>query len=346
MVASLEFKEKAPCTVDNNVYFKFDSREILQPEAYVLELKAGRVFGNAGAVITHDDILISEVSMQFGQAKFDISKHSAFSQIKLRKPDRRYKILAVLASPGSNVYAHWLCDVFPRFLLLLNNGLLDKIDKVVINLSKNSYQLECLKAINFPMEKILNCNNEMNLHLMPDLLYVPSYPNIHGFLSTWVSDELNKIFKKDIIQISTFSAKRIYISRSRDIGRKLINEQQILDFLTMEYGFEMIHAQDYSIHEKAQIFGNAQCIIGPHGSGLVNAIFAESNCTLINIFPPGDVDTFVWSIANVNKLNYYYYFGEGILPTPDNDFTDRNADITINLEDFKSFMKKINLPLQ
>ena len=105
----------------------------------------------------------------------------------------------------------------------------------------------------------------------------------------------------------------------------------------------MICTEDYSMTEKFHLFNNAECIIGAHGSGLTNVIFSEKGAKVVDIYPPGDFDTFFWSLANSNEVDFYYFFGEGEMPTPDNDFTDRNIDITVDLNKFAQLMKTLNL---
>ncbi|MDX2048354.1 MAG: glycosyltransferase family 61 protein [Chitinophagaceae bacterium] len=336
-------KEAPPGTIDEKVFFKF--RQLynrVQPASYIVKLKNARVWGNNGAIITSNDTLVSDVSKEFGAAKFDPSKHSVFNKIRLSKPLKFHGSVAVAASPGSNVFAHWICDIIPRLILLKKSNLIEKVDNIIINYKKSDFQLETFDKLGIPEDKILNCAENPDFHLAAETVYAPSYPNEHGTVNQWVCREVNDLFKPGIANAASGKGTRLYISRSNAVGRKIINEEELVSFLE-QYGFEKIYGENYSIAEKIDLFGNAGCIIGPHGGGLTNIIFCRAGCSVVDIFPPGDFDTFFWSISNSNQLPYYYFFGEGEMPTEENDFSRRNADISINLEKFKALMKLLNL---
>ena len=156
--------EAPPKTIDKEVFFKYDSFcNRMQPEQFILKLNNARVWGRNGAVITKNDELISDLSVEFGAAKLDISKHSVFHRIKLKKPQYFDGTLAVIASPGPNVYAHWYCDIIPRLMLLKNNGILDKVDKILLSYSKTEFQLDTLKRLGIQEEKLINCIDDSTL---------------------------------------------------------------------------------------------------------------------------------------------------------------------------------------
>ena len=50
----------------------------------------------------------------------------------------------------------------------------------------------------------------------------------------------------------------------------------------------------------------------PHGSGLSNLVFCQSDMTVIELFSPFYVYPCYWLVANLVKLNYFYVIGEAI----------------------------------
>jgi len=336
--------EEPPGSIDKEVFFKFPPLyNRTQPRQYILKLENGRLWGNNGAVIASNDRFIADVSKEFGPAKFDPSKHSVFNRVKLRKPQKFNGSIAVIASPGSNVYAHWFCDILPRIILLKKAGILDKVDKILINYSKLDFQQESLAMLAVPEEKLINCIEDLNFHLEADTVYVSSYPNEHGTVNPWVCNEVKVLYKTIASGAKDFNHKRLYISRRKAVGRRLINEEALIDYLQQEYGFVKVFTEDFTMAEKVKMFQKAECIVAPHGGGMTNILFCEAGCKVVDIFPPGDFDTFFWSISNSNKLEYYYFFGKGELPTPDNDFVSRNADIDIDMSKFKDLMNLLKL---
>jgi len=335
--------EKPPRTLDEEVFFKFPPLyKRVQPVQFVVKLEGGRVWGNNGAVITADDIFLSDISKEFGPAKFDPSRHSIFSRIKLRKPERFNGSVAVIASPGSGVYAHWMADILPRIVLLKEAGVLDKADKILINYDRLDFQLETLSRMGIPESRLINCIKDLDFHLSADTLYVPSYPNAHGTVNQWACQAARGIFREERKADAAMPA-RLYISRSRAVGRRILNEEEVFSFLHHRYGFEKVFTEDYDMAEKARIFGQAECIVAPHGGGVTNIIFSRAGAKVVDIFPPGDFDTFFWSMANSNEMEYFYFFGKGEMPSPQNDFMKRNVDIEVDMDRFKALMDLVKL---
>lgn len=342
---AVDIAETPPVTIDKNVFFKYENfYRRTEPEQFILKLTNGRVWGRNGAIITADDVFITDVSQEFGKAKFDSSLHSIWRRIKLRKPMEIAGSVAVIAAPGGNVYAHWLCDIMPRLVMLKNAGILDKVDKLVMSFSFLDWQVETLDRLGIDKSKIINTIDEPEFHLKAKTLYVPSYPNQHGTVNGWVCETARSIY----VDENEPSQKngRLYISRAKAKGRQMLNEEEVFTFLESEYGFQKIFAEDYSTPDKARLFFDAECIVGPHGGGFTNLLFCSHGCKVVDIFPPSlsDFTTYFWILANANNLKYAYFFGKGEMPTPNKDVSLRNQDIDVDLERLKTLMNKLNLP--
>lgn len=330
--------ERPPQTIDNMVFFKYaELYNRRQPESFVLELADARTWGNKGAVISANDILIGDLSLEFGPAKYDSGKHSVFTRLRLGKPRKFKGTLAVVASPGCDVYAHWFCDVVPRFITLIESGLIAKVDKILINYSELDFQVDTLERLGVPVNKLWNCTKDLHFHLQADKMYVPSYPNLHGTVNDWACREVRRLFMHADVQKT--GTRNLYISRARAEGRKLKNEDQVFFGLQDMYGFEKIFAEDLTLEEKVALFSEAACIVAPHGGGLTNILFCSTGCKIVDIFPPGDFDTFFWSMSNALGLQYSYLFGRGDLPTAENDFLMRNIDIDLEPETLRSLLE-------
>lgn len=337
--------ETPPLTVDDEIFFKYENfYRRTEPEQFLLTLQNGRVWGRNGAVITANDVFVTDVSQEFGPAKFDSSLHSIWRRIKLRKPLEVDGSVAVLASPGGNVYAHWLCDILPRLLLLKNAGILDKVDKIVMSFGFLDWQVETLERLRIDQTKIINTIDDPEFHLRAKTLYVPSYPNLHGTVNGWVCEAVRNVYI-DKAQ-SSQKSERLYVSRAKAKGRQLLNEDDVFGFLEREHGFKKIFAEEYSTPDKAKLYYNAECIVGPHGGGFTNLLFCSPGCKVVDIFPPSTIDftTYFWVLANANQLEYAYFFGRGEMPTREKEIAVRNLDIDVDLDRFKALMNKLNLP--
>jgi len=87
-------------------------------------------------------------------------------------------------------------------------------------------------------------------------------------------------------QISSNSPKnkKIYISRSNSTNRVLTNEEEI-ECTLKNMGFEIVNMERYSVKEQISIASTAHTIVAPHGAGLANMIFANSNSNIIELIP-------------------------------------------------------------
>jgi len=338
-----EIVETPPVTIDSEVFFKYENfYRRTEPEQFILKLANGRVWGRNGAVITTDDVFVTDVSQEFGPAKFDSSLHSIWRRLKLKKPTEVNGSVAVVAAPGGNVYAHWLCDIMPRLMMLKAAGILQKVDKIVMSFGWLNWQVETLDRLGIDKTKIINTIDDTEFHLRAKTLYVPSYPNVHGTVNGWVCETARNIYIDK--QHPSKKCERLYVSRAKAVGRQTTNEEEVVSFLEKEYGFKRIFAEEYSTSEKARVFFDAECIVGPHGGGFTNLLFCSPGCKVVDMFPPGDFTTYFWVLANANKLEYAYFFGKGQMPTREKDYIQRNQNVDVDIENLKTLLKKLNLP--
>ena len=156
-------KRNPPTSICKETHWKFNGRYLHEnPETFVLSITNGRVFSGNGTIITHNDWLILDVSLQFGigtdakRAKshnvfkylklpkcqetpqtIAVAKraksHNVFKYLKLPKCQETSQTIAVLATSGGEGYFHWLTDALPRFEIISKTLGIDSIDKYVVN---------------------------------------------------------------------------------------------------------------------------------------------------------------------------------------------------------------------
>ena len=76
--------------------------------------------------------------------------------------------------------------------------------------------------------------------------------------------------------------KRLFISRRKAATRGLVNEDLLLKKLE-KLGVEPFIAEDYSPAEQIAAFAGAELVIGPHGAGMTNIMFASPDCHAIEL---------------------------------------------------------------
>lgn len=74
------------------------------------------------------------------------------------------------------------------------------------------------------------------------------------------------------------SDKRIYISRSDALQsgkprRQVVNEAEVIEALATR-GFQPHVLSSYTFEQQVELFTGAECVVAPHGAGLVNMVFS------------------------------------------------------------------------
>lgn len=98
------------------------------------------------------------------------------------------------------------------------------------------------------------------------------------------------------------------------------------------YGFETIRPETFSMTELIQIYDNAEFILGPHGSGMADMMYA-TDATVIEIFPKNEVRPVFYITAN--EFGHEYEFIEGENPPGVTYEPTRNKDILVDVEELE-----------
>jgi capsular polysaccharide biosynthesis protein len=80
--------------------------------------------------------------------------------------------------------------------------------------------------------------------------------------------------------------RRLYVTRSDAKTRRIVNEDD-LDPILRGRGFERIECAALTLAEQIEAFSTAEIVIGPHGAGLTNLLFAPRASGLVEIFGAG-----------------------------------------------------------
>jgi capsular polysaccharide biosynthesis protein len=341
--AAKNVKQSEPITLNNSVHKIFkDEYERTQNQSFVATIFGGRVWGRNGAVISDDDLLLNDVSREFGAYGGVFGdKHSVFKQFKLAKPTCINGTVAVIASPGANNFHHWLYDNIARLHLIEEAGLLHTIDYFVLDYESRPFQNEVLQKLRIPVEKILNCHDNWSFHIKAKTLIIPSLPSRLGVLSDWTVDYLRKLLLPPIQQ--TKLSKRIYISRKKAPTRKVVNETELFSYL-QDQGFVEYFAEDYSLENTAILFSESEFIVGVHGSGLSNLAFASKGVKVIDIIAPNHVDPYYWILTGFQNGKYAYFSGEGNTINEHKDLVKEKVDedILVDMNSFKVLFENMN----
>ncbi len=327
-------RRNPPQSVDGTIHWKFDGRcQHTDPETFMITIPGGRTAGGMGAVITHDDRLLLDVSRDFS------STHHLFKRLTLSRCRHLPGRVAVLATASGNTYFHWLTDALPRIEILQKTlpGGLDAVDRFVVN---SGFPIigKSLEMMGIPAEKILFA--EASTHIQADELMVPSLPGISGDPPQWACSFLRESFLPH--KADSSPQTRLYISRSQARYRRVENEDEVVGLLS-GYGFIPVRLEEHSFAEQIALFANADVIVAPHGAGLTNLLWCRPGTRVLELFSPDYVNVCYWAMANQLGLDYHCLTGNGAASLEGIDLHRVQADIAVPISKLELFLSNCSL---
>lgn len=99
-------------------------------------------------------------------------------------------------------------------------------------------------------------------------------------------------------------SSRVFVSRRNATDRRIVNNPAVSEYLeTM--GFEEYVLEDMAFGDQVRLFEKADLVIGAHGAGLTNLVFADDP-SVIELFPADDVRYTYFCLSR--QLGYDYDF--------------------------------------
>ncbi|HAN72877.1 MAG TPA: hypothetical protein DCQ63_00190, partial [Planktothrix sp. UBA8402] len=295
--------------------------------AFVVKLDNGRVWGDAAtsAVMTAQNQLLTDIST--GCAELVLSSN------KLPPVHKIDGTIAFLSVRWGAPYFHWMYDVLPGFHLIQKSGVdLDNIDYFVINANSSSYQNKTLEKLGIPASKIIVSTNYPHIQARKVIIPSPSFMYKNVVASQWICDFLRAAFiPQNIVDISPH--RRIYISREKASYRKVINQDELFQYLK-PLNFECVVLESLTFSEQVELMATASVIIGPHGAGLSNIVFCPPGTKIVELFNLDYVPPYYRVISNICQLEHYYLIGEIVEDkTAENLTPSGRLDMRINLDE-------------
>jgi capsular polysaccharide biosynthesis protein len=282
----------------------YNNRNYPTDKASLFYLPNSLLFGHKGLVLTANHQVFQEFSHHFGIASLKKFLRKKPFYTFTAGAEKIPGLGAVLVSPESHNYYHWLNDVLPR--IRLYEPVLDQIDHFCVASNVPAKFLDILKDFGIPAEKILLVKEKEKLHF--DHSYVASLPGSEGRSPQWAVDYIREKLLKNAAPIEPL--KKLYFKRGENAGRKILNESAIIKILESN-GFLIADPGTLSIREQIALIQQAKIVISAHGAALSNLLFSPDNLTVIELFSPDyfRTDCF-YTLSSIMKLNYWYIAGE------------------------------------
>jgi Glycosyltransferase 61 len=286
-------------------------------EVFLARIPDAHILGPSGVVIAPDGGIVEESTWSWGWLERD----RVLVSCKLPRAVRLEGIYYTIASLFSEGYAHWLLDVLPRLYAL--DRLPTDETRIVVSGPLNKWQRESLAIMGLDLARLVVLGSQ---HLQVDVLYFPSYfggpGNPHPLACQWLRDRmLKQLEPRD-------SGRRLYISR-RGARRRVINEHE-LEPILKDYGFEIIETELMSLQQQILLFGAADVIVGPHGAGMSNILWAPPDCKILELFGANCVRAMYYALADVLNQSYWYLIGDSAESPVDMHQDDGFYDMSVS----------------
>ena len=271
---------------------------------FVANLAPGNVVGDALLVASSDDLVAGGI-----QGLFDVSDpagHWSLRRCRFRPQSRLEGTAVLLAAAAGQNYYHWLFESLPRLRLLQQAGCdFGSVDHFLLNQHLQPFHGETLDRLGIPAHKRRCCSKARVF--VCDRLVVPAPPAPPMRFPPWVLSFLREAFIPGTEPQQ--ETRRLYISRRGAARRRLGNEAE-LEALLRCAGFKTVCLEEYSFAQQVGLFASADAVVGVHGAGLSNLVFARPGITVIEMVAPTFINHCYKNLAEALQLNYREIVGE------------------------------------
>ena len=238
-----------------------------------------------------------------------------------------------IADTWTGGYFHWMTDALPRLLVAQEtcfSGIL-----LPQSLSRCKYVAPSLKPfysgdIRFT-GKAVRCRS----------MLIPAHTAPMGSYNEVLVRRLRDVYASYYCSASAQESlpSKIYVSRSKALRRKVVNEQECIAVL-VKYGFHVICMEDYEFDRQAQICLAAKFMVSNHGAGLTNMLFMQAGAAVLELRKKRDFhNNCYFALASALSLKYFYQLCESSNPSED----AYTADLIVDCLELEGNIQKMLL---
>ena len=310
-------RKKPPRTIESSVHPTFVAAlEIPVAEKYVVELRGAIVEiprgANRDAVgVLQDDaprLVLPDGSIAPESTQLLVKRCLPHPSNAARPMHGDYvSLLSPRALDGN--YYHWTHDV-----LLSLHGLLPHVPattRFIVPAGLRLFQLESLAMLGIAQDQLVTFEQRASDHgdwsWRLDRLFFSPGP-IGASASAAALEWLRAVGLEYAGATNPRARRRLYISRRHAHHRRIVNETEVVTYL-LGHGFEVHELEDYGYQEQISLFADASVVVGPHGAGHTNMLFAQPGMVLVDILG-SLVNKCFHNMALTLGDDYWYILGD------------------------------------
>jgi tetratricopeptide (TPR) repeat protein len=302
-----------------------DSRRLYEFKNYYTHSEEWTIYNN-DRLFANMMVVGSKKHASFSDDGDVYLSESTYPQIHLQGPH-------VLLGGAENYY-HWWIDFLPRLGVIqdfpelrhlpiivldtLNQSQLDAMEKLGVNLDR---------LVKIPVAHTVKCDHLIVPHLLGRPMTASGLPDwMKPMVNDWGVNWVREKFA-DWRQPNPQDPKRIFISRIGTKFRRCINEEEVYD-IAKRYGFITLQNQNMNHQQQMALYSGAEMVMGPHGAGFTNMLFAPKGATAIEMFPKHRSPAFYNKLCDQLDQRYIKFDGPitRLLPGMSVDFGDFYID--------------------
>ncbi|NSB30270.1 glycosyltransferase family 61 protein [Clostridium saccharoperbutylacetonicum] len=299
------------------------------PEIFISELNNVNIIGANYIIFDENNYCIYDLPLKDDENKFDLKCNNTIyvdknnTCINYNEPIETIEEGIMLVAACSYNFSHFHTEVLSKLCLI--NGV-DEYNNVPILIDeiclRTPHFLEELQMLNKNGRKIISikkwcCYNIKKLIYISDLAIYP-FQIKEGYLlknKDCVMDDLCIKPLNENLSIKSNIFRKIFISRRNTFNPRLEN-QDIVEQIFSENGYEIIFTEAMSFYDKLKIFSEAEFIAGAYGAGFTNVLFANKNAKIICIQPKAIEWPWISNIAGILGQQCYFLDAELSKVTP------------------------------
>lgn len=323
--------------------------DVEYPAIYLMEYKNVSFFSNSDFIISGNEVVWDKrnypmFSKMFPQDKELVNFDDKNVKILIDKETVNIDTAFSMCGVYATVWSHFLVQYLPKLYFFLQyTERKDEHLTVVLPEYSDSHVIEVVEHYTnkFKNATIKTLNNNQ-IATCKKLYYIESTSMISDhetyetyidfFVPSCVTNFLRNVFAPDFIKkynvVEKETKNKLFLVRNDAPYRNLLNIKEIEEFYKQE-GFLFVEPHLLSMHEKIDLFYNADEIAGSYSSGFSNIQFCRPGtkvCLLTNI--QRSFETYLSYFVDQNEIKFVAVTGYDIE-------NDSQSSYTISIEKVK-----------
>lgn len=320
-------------------------------QPYIVEISNATIFSQSSLLLTSDLNILSDVA---GHPRFGRYVSLAYEAIATTLSPELvaidyddYRELEIsegvwMSGLASNSFGHWLPEFLPKLQFYQRHSGFKSMTIIVDEDMPPSHLQHLRRLVEneiffLPKKTSLRCKK----------LLVASLPTFYpvelnsNSIPHWeigaLSPRALKFVRGEIDPVP-LASRRIFLSRKSMKWRRLLNEEEISVSL-IEFGFEIICLEELDVYSQIRLMQEAEWIVAPNGSALLNLIFAHKD---VNVLILSQSNLFNWGNFQgpMNALGYRPTF---LVDLDSTELNSKHADYSIPVTLIKKTLIEMGL---